>query len=873
MADPATQFQPSGIQAGYSFSPTEYRPQQINVPSGAGALWAQVGQTALAAAERAGNTLQQSPLNPMVKAKMDAQIAASQQGIEQGNWLTSLPNNVGRYMIGRDAQGNAILQPPSQITDPTLAAQFQQTTGLVPKTGDNKTGDNGGPPAVNNPAAGNQQNTTSTPYGGMEEKNAPSQTTPSGPPTTGDMGKSASTSDDYLLRMRAERKLLGLDTSDAAQEGTPPGMTYTNPATGNVEPLKTEAPSVFAAKGPGQPPPAPNQPPQAQTPAAATQTDQAAMAQWQAQNAHPVMSSQDALAWMKTQTTLAQDATYLPMGGPSGSPAFAFHMKGGGINTVPVSQMIQKGAGANVAAQNTSLILSKTDQSQGGDQGAAGMPSGTGAGAPQPVAPDQSQPQIAQNGPPPAPTGAMPSGTGAGAPQGLPPSGPPPAPGITDVYGNPLSSYTNVASKGGLTPDQLTAQTAPGGPPAQPPAPPPSNTVVAPADQAAIQTRAQSMPKPTGQYNGDPIVPGTNGPYTYYRNDDPSQPYYGRVYTVLPPKAGDYFKQQRWYLGSTGYDTYELPESQMRQYVSDYWTQTGQGPTRDEITHMSNDELKPWAKQAWYNNNMARSPVDQGTNLTLDTIEKSQKNVQQMKDILQTLSDNGYSDLGTADRVNAAAENAGRSLTTNRQGLIYDAGRTVGGALTGAAGNMSPDVAAAIRTLDQKRDEENKLLAANPQLLITPGKGGGQDTPNIHGSAINLEVANIPQSNVLDDVFSGQDVKAKLQNLDALQASSASRYKNLISGAQEQWQRVDPRHAANMSRLDNGQTLTDPGNQFKDHKFPSSMSPEEAVSKAAKSPNYFPTVKSQDLGAFKQNNPGAYFYDEGGNLLRIKPRK
>lgn len=473
----------------------------------------------------------------------------------------------------------------------------------------------------------------------------------------------------------------------------------------------------------------------------------------------------------------------------------------------------------------------------------------------------------------------MPSGTGAGAPQPVSATpGPPPAPGpqapITDVNGNPLSSYTNVESQGGPSLANLTAQTAPAGQPAQPAAPPPpSNSTVAPADRVAVQNQANQMPKPTGTYQGDQKVPGTTGPYTYYRNDDTTSPSFGRVYTVLPPKAGDYFKQQRWYLGSPGYDTYELPESQMRQYVSDYWTQTGQGPSRDEINHMSNDELRPWAKQAWYNNNMARSSVDQGTNLSLDTLEKSQKNIQQMKDILQTLSDNGYSDLGTADRVNAAAENAGRSLTTNRQGLIYDASRVVGGALTGAAGQMSPDVAAAIRTLDQKRDEEEKLLAANPQLLINPGKGGGQDTPNVHGSAVNLEVANIPHSTVLDDVFSGQDLNAKLRNLDALQASSTNRYKNLISGAQEQWQRVDPRHASNMSRLDNNQTLPDPGNQFKDHKFPSSMSPQEAVSKSTTSPSYFPTVRSQDLGAFKQNNPGAYFYDEGGNLLRVKPRK
>jgi hypothetical protein len=247
--------------------------------------------------------------------------------------------------------------------------------------------------------------------------------------------------------------------------------------------MAPSAPPAPAGPAPQQPPP------QSQTPAAATQSDAAAMAQWQAQNAHPVMSSADALKWMKNQTTLAQDATYLPMGGPGGSP-YAFHIKGGGINTVPVSQMISKGAGPLVAAQNTSAVLSQTDQMQ--QPGA--MPSGTGAGAAQPSAsagtpppaqPPQQYPNVSPPPPgpvqqpaqpqpggqtwnplrpaplagpgapvPPPPAPGMPSGTGAGAPQPVAVTpGPPAAPGpqapITDIYGTPMGSYTNVPSKGG----------------------------------------------------------------------------------------------------------------------------------------------------------------------------------------------------------------------------------------------------------------------------------------------------------------------------------------------------------------------------------------------------------------------------------------
>jgi len=320
MADPATQFQPASIQAT-GYQPTEYHPQPINVPTGAGALWAQVGQTALSAASQVGSMLQNSRLNPAFAAQQDYQQAQYKQAQDQIAYMKSL-GPMGHMLTQTGPQG-ASMGAPASIADPTMAARFMEAASVGPKIGAGPGGDNkGGPPPVNNPSAGNQQNPPSSAYGGLEEKNAggssqPQQ--PKGPPSTGELGKSASTDNDFLLRrMMQERQAAGLGGSDAAQEGTPAGMTYVNPATGNVEPLKTDAPSVFASRG-APAPAAPTGPPaQAQTPAAATQTDQAAMAQWQAQNAHPVMSSQDALAWMKTQTTLAQDATYLPNGGPNG---------------------------------------------------------------------------------------------------------------------------------------------------------------------------------------------------------------------------------------------------------------------------------------------------------------------------------------------------------------------------------------------------------------------------------------------------------------------------------------------------------------------------------------------------------------------------
>lgn len=493
MADPATQFQPASIQAT-GFQPTEYRPTPINVPTGAGELWAQVGRTALSAAQQVGTMLQQSPLNPVVKEGMNESIARSKLGEAAMQHAMANPN----WAYGATAespQGASLVAP---ITQP-VAQQAGQNIDYSGQTQQpKKTEEQKTPEQPKKPTPEPPKNLNS----GM------TQVTP------GTEGLSASTDNDFLLqRMMQERQAVGLGGSDAAQQGTPASMTFTNPATGNVEPLQT--PSVFASRGGAQAPAAPTgSPPQAQTPAAATQTDQAAMAKWQAQNAHPVMTSQEALGWMKNQTTLAQDATYLPMGGPNGSPAYAFHMKGGGMNIVPISQMIQKGAGPLVAAQNTSAVISQTDQAQGG---AAPMPSGTGAGAPQGT-PAPSMPP----GPPPAPgLAAMPSGTGAGAPQPVS-AGPPPAPGDYNAAAYQMPQGPTLTQNGQVNPALMAGA---------------DNQQAAQAARDAQKANASSEQLEADANSAHPIY-----------NWQPDEK--GHVYTSLPDPEGRPFVSQRYYKGT-----------------------------------------------------------------------------------------------------------------------------------------------------------------------------------------------------------------------------------------------------------------------------------------------------------------------------------
>jgi hypothetical protein len=626
MADPATQFQTPGIQAT-GFTPSEYRATPVNVPSEAGALWAQVGKTALEAAKQAGGMLQDSPLNPAVKEQMNYAINNYKLGETQNDYIRSL-GPWGHLLVQTSPQGPTTISP-GQITDPTMAARILQRMGIgipappPPAPGpQDKQPDKTTPPQTV-PETGGQGYSAS--WGASAaERAAPSTATKpkTTQPTTTNPGDllvpgSASTDNAFLLRqMEQERQAAGLGGSQVAQQGTPSSMTFTNPATGNVQPLQT--PSVFASR-PAAPAPAaptgqPQQPqPVSQTPAAASQADQAAMQQWQEQNAHPVMSSQDALAWMKSQTTLVQDATYLPNGGPGGSPAYAFHMKGGGMNIVPVSQMIQKGAGPMVAAQNTSAVLSKSDQLSGQRPGMTPIPSGTGAGATQ-GSPTSAPagPQIAQQ----------------------PPQGPPAAPGAYNASAYQMPQGPTITQAGDVNPALMAGGTNEQAAAAAKAQAPPGFDAPAPdlkgADQSGLKTYSMEE---LAKMDADPPVGNVAGlPFRQDRHD-------GRVYAAQRSPSST-LNEMRWYWGAPGFQDGPMDESTMRQTVrnmrdqhipgfgkyTDEYTRTMPVPDLVAAVDLGNSYLATGGDPAGTMVNHIRGQINQSQSLTrlIDGIQAAQ---------------------------------------------------------------------------------------------------------------------------------------------------------------------------------------------------------------------------------------------------------
>jgi hypothetical protein len=814
---------------GYQSS---FEPLRLNPPiqlQSSGPLWTEVGRTALQASDRLSNL-------PEVYAKSKYDVAQYKAAEDQLAYMKSI--GWGRVLT-QTGPGGATMIAPGQIADPTTAARITQAMGLTPQVGG---GGSGPPPAVNNPAT-QPQNQGPELIGGQQP--APAPKTAPAPPTTKEMG-SASTDNDFLIRrMIEERQAAGLDGSEAAQAGTPPGLTFTNPATGNVQPLQQTAPSMFAGRAATPPAAAPSGPAQAQPPAQPStpgtvpgslsdQYAQQQLANWQGQNQGGAASARAALEWAQTnRDTDINRAVYMDHGGPGGQPAFAFYGKKGGSNIVPLQQMVQSGFAPEVVAQNISPVLSQS-------QRVTSMPSGNGAGATQ--------------GSPAAQPTPMPSGTGAGTPQGPPAAPGPPAqyPTIASDQGGPQGApgtsynpvpYQQAVAQATANPQNLTAQAASAGQPAtvqpapgQPVSPPPSNDTVPQADQAAIQAKASQMPAPSsGEYQGDRVVPGTTGPYTYYVDDNPKSPWRGRVYTALPGPEGHYFDQQKWYLGTTGYQPYELSDSAARQQMWDKWGTKGY-LSRDQIATMPEKDMEPWLQRAWKNETFQRSSPTEGLNSSLTTSEQYHNSLKRISDIIQTLGENGYPNLSARDLLMAKAKNAAVSL---------GAGPTVPG--------MDEYAAAAIRDLDEELGHAHDLVKAHPELGITPGKTEGTNLPSIKPAfGVEIPEPNIPGSDPLyDAAYSGRPMNIRLKTLNGLQKQGDARYEDLVNQAQTQWMRIDPRHDANVLKINQGRDID--GNDYQGHTYPSE----------------FPTVKPEGYAAWAKAHPGETFMTPGPNPKKL----
>jgi hypothetical protein len=354
--------------------------------------------------------LMQSALNPAVRNQMQAEAARYNLERKVISNLDQLPADEQMRRTGINAEGA------------TVVPGYQ-------------TGNIGMPPASN--VGGDQTQQTQQP---SQQQPTTTQQQPPAAPTGQVTGQPTSTGQQFAA----------------------PASPYTPPAQVN--------PPAAPGQQPTQTPPqaAPNQPAPNQGIVQAG-PDQQSLVAWQNQNAHPVMSSTDALNWAKNFDTGAQRATYMPSGGPNGEPAFAFHMKGGGVNTVPLSQMVKNGAGPLVASQNTSQVLNAQPQQQGPGQA--------------PSAPGQQQP--------PQQPGAQPQPGQQPAPQGQQP--------LTPEQQNYLASQTAVPNLSASTNNdfllkrnaQINATTG--------------DTQLAPD---TIRDNPSNVPRSTNPTMMDPVPPG-----------------------------------------------------------------------------------------------------------------------------------------------------------------------------------------------------------------------------------------------------------------------------------------------------------------------------------------------------------------------------
>jgi hypothetical protein len=819
MAAPETQFQQAGISAsGYSPTVTQLAPP-IRL-EGSGALWAQVGKTAMDAASQAGEMLQKSPLNPAVRAAINYNVDQYKRAQE----VIQKQRDMGPYgyITSQVGPGGLSTVSPAQITDPTLAQGYLSALqkGYIPPV----TTKDGGPPGPPAPGTGGdqdkkpaqpvQQPTNQGPelIGGTPPP-APAAPPPqNGPPAPGDMGKPTASADIW------------------AAPGQPPAApSFQGPDQAQTAAAVQDAlrRNQFASNQPGVP--AGYQPPSGPDAQAQEAQRQQQLQQWQAQNAHPVASASDALKWAKQFHTGYTDATYLPHGGPAGEPAFNFTGKNGASNIVPISQMVRNGFGPTVASSNTSSVLNVADQITKAGQGpqGPGLPFG-------PVSPAQPQP----GQPPPAPG---------------PPGQPPQQPGqpVTDVQGNPLSAYTNVPSRGGLSPGQLSADTSGAGQPAQPsPAQqPPAIPNLSDADQKAIQDKANAMPEPE-EGKGDTPISYPGSPILFYRDNSPQgrgPDGKRRVYSLLPSDPGQYYNPMRWYLGTKEYRAVELPESEMRRNM-DYWVKAGyKSPA--EVENMSAEQMKPWLRNAWEQQNFSRSPTEGGINMTLDKIEDLHNTVNRIQDIERTLGENGKPALNEMDRslaeAKAWAERTGSHAPLYQQSPPQFVGTSFAAPISWLSG-LDNTTSKTILDLQQQVGHVRDLLASNPELNLTPGKTQGLGIPAIGP----VPIPDVVPTDVLD-MFTGRNYKENISRLNGYQNQITKRYGDLVGGTHEQRQHIDPRHQENVDALNAHGDLPDVNNQYRNRLF--TVSEDDYPEFAAHHPNT-PFIRADTGQRFRTPN-------------------
>lgn len=275
-----------------------------------------------------------SPLNPAVRADMQASIAKSKALI---NTLQNAPSGT------TGVSGGEVTVTPGVQAGP---GYFTHNPGMpVAPAAPNLGGDQGttGSQGTTGGSQGGQGGDQGVPFFLPSETRPPSESS-----LTLGSGKQA------YAAPPSEQKF-GLSPF-----ANPRGTAEPESAPGETKTAETQPAAVQQ--------PASYQPP--------TQTDEQkrALAQWQVDQAHPVADAPSALAWAKRHGTSYTDATYMGSGGPGGEPAYAFTDKRGGTSIVPLSQMVRNGFAPSVVQQNQSVALSATEAQKDQERAAMGQP-------------------------------------------------------------------------------------------------------------------------------------------------------------------------------------------------------------------------------------------------------------------------------------------------------------------------------------------------------------------------------------------------------------------------------------------------------------------------------------------------------------------
>lgn len=693
MAGSETQFQQPGMQVpqpSYATVPTETRNIQL-------ADYRPMMQ----AIESAGQTILNSPINPEVRARMQSNVAQS-QAVQS---MIKTYKDAGLLPLVTNVAGGA---PNIGLAGvPAGTASYIATKLFGPKT----PGGGGKDKETVNPETAPEGGGSNKPAAGVGEQETPNAGPESiGNLPTGPTDPNASTGGLGQVNTPTENGLASAGANTGANAFAPPNAGLVSAAP--PAPVRDVDVSKVANNQATQD----NQPAQMpgnlvastdnnqllrtyfQQKQAEDEAAQQRLAQWQNTNQGSVMSAVQAKEW--AQHNLDTDinrAVYLPQGGPPNAqgqkePAYAFYGRKGGTNIVPISQMVKAGAGALVAAQNSSQVLNTADQAtktggvplqnappyQGQLPAASGSPPSTNA----------------QQGPPAAPAG--PADRFAAQPGQLP----------TDEFNRRVAEATNVPAAGGPPVQNLTAQVGGnnnGGHFSNGSTTDENGFGKAGNNDGSVNqggnwmdylknttgmtperfNQLKATPR-TGEtnpsYPGDPVA-FQDGDWKWYEDD-----HSGKYYTT---RTGEQlFYQGRLYFGDNQFHQFPLPQQELARNLHAKEPQL----SMDELTDpkiWSRDrlsaELNKWV-QMDYKNQMGLMPQETSDNI--DHLGKEIQSLTRLGHAIAGLEPRQYDDTAlAANKWRRGAENAEPSENQGVQGVIGSVERALQSGMGG--GNQS----------------------------------------------------------------------------------------------------------------------------------------------------------------------------------------